>query len=101
MFRTRRVLFRKPAHHNDYLYSDRRKMYKNLIAGQRSALTHERRLALESIGFQFILRPSRTRAKILEIEGMKPADVAAPSNSNNNTMYHEGHGGGGIVHHTM
>ena len=46
-----------------------RKMYKALLSGERSSLTPERRMALESIGFTWILRPARTRAKVLEATG--------------------------------
>lgn len=52
-----------------------RKMYKSLLAGDRSSLTPERRLALESIGFQWILRPARTRPKVLEIEAMQNPNI--------------------------
>ena len=50
-----------------------RKMYKALLAGDRSSLTPERQLALQSIGFTWILRPARTSRKILEIEGLRAA----------------------------
>lgn len=46
-----------------------RKMYKALVSGERSSLTPERRMALENIGFVWILRPSRTRPKVLEATG--------------------------------
>lgn len=46
-----------------------RKMYKALVSGERSSLTPERRMALENIGFVWILRPSRTRPKLLEATG--------------------------------
>jgi Helicase associated domain len=51
--------------------STQRKMYKALLAGQRSSLTPERRSALDSIGFTWILRPARTRPGILEIEALQ------------------------------
>lgn len=54
--------------------STQRKMYKALLAGERSSLTPERRSALESIGFTWILRPARTRPKILEIDALQQRD---------------------------
>ncbi|CAB9524746.1 helicase [Seminavis robusta] len=48
-----------------------RKNYKAMLSGERSSLTNERRTALENIDFVWIVRPARTRPKILEIEGLQ------------------------------
>jgi len=50
-----------------------RKSYKALVAGDASSLTPERRNALESIGFTWIVRPARTSQKVLQMEGLHNA----------------------------
>ena len=56
--------------------STQRKGYKAMLAGERSSMTPERQMALDSIGFTWNLRPARTRPKILEIGGLQNPGIS-------------------------
>lgn len=61
-----------------------RKLYKAMLVGEQSSLTTVRRLALENIGFQWVLRPTRTKAPKALLDSLRQNNDHNNNLNNNN-----------------